>query len=658
MGRLGNISTPLIAFFCSATLISVLEITQVFLLNNHLNVSKISSGLAEGQVLQRLSTGRGANVEITGITSKGGIVLATISGKKTLNGWKFRAVGKADQRTFLAKLKNIPVGGPYRLELTLKSGRILVMVKEFFVGDVWIMAGQSNMEGAGNRENAATPHPLVRSLSMRREWRLAKDSLHVLTESPDVCHNNGGQCTSQEGDRLRDQSPKGVGVGVFFGREMLERSGVPQGLISAAHGGTTMQQWSPADKHKGVDSLYASMLESWKITGQPVAGILWHQGEGDATLAGAPLYTTRMRELVAASRLDLKQPNLPWLVVQIARFIRERTLDTPAWNAIQDAQRLLPRAIRNLETVAAIDLELDDLIHISGADFPRLANRLARAADRLVYRSKEKRPPQLKKIFHSVSALGDKLIDVEFSEIEGKLVSAGAARGFTILDGEGNEQFLIFKTTLHGSIARLHLTRSPAEKLFLSYGHGEMPACTISDERDMSLPVFGPILISKPKAILPFVRKWKITKIVQNASPLDRIRLKEILAYPTRKKTYGSDGFVNERETWKGKSGQGYFHAQIELPEPMRLDFLMGYDGPFRLWLDGKPFFANLKGTNPAFADQSQKGASLKAGRHEITVGMDLNNGGTWGFFLRFQRKDVTLAQIEEGRYTHPIYLI
>jgi len=130
----------------------------------------------------------------------------------------------------------------------------------------------------------------------------------------------------------------------------------------------------------------------------------------------------------------------------------------------------------------------------------------------------------------------------------------------------------------------------------------------------------------------------------------------ERLSRPTEKKVYGDDGFINQWELWKGNVGQNYFHAQIDLSEPMRLDLLMGYDGPFRLWLDGKPFFADIEGTNPAVSDQSRKSVSLRAGRHDITVAMDLNEGRAWGFFLRFERKDVSLAQIKSGEYSRPIY--
>ena len=181
------------------------------------------------------------------------------------------------------------------------------------------MAGQSNMQGCGNMNAKAKPHPLIRNLSMRREWRLAEDPLHLLSESPDKCHALE-QVSPSAGEKERRTTLKGVGAGIFFAHEILKRSGgVPQGLLSTAHGGTSMQQWDPARKKLGGDSLYGSMLLSVQATGQPVAGMLWYQGESDCYITENRLYTERMKKLVAATRRDFNQPKLPWIIVQIAR---------------------------------------------------------------------------------------------------------------------------------------------------------------------------------------------------------------------------------------------------------------------------------------------------------------------------------------------------
>jgi sialate O-acetylesterase len=192
----------------------------------------------------------------------------------------------------------------------------------------------------------------------------------------------------------------------------------------------------------------------------------------------------------------------------------------------------------------------------------------------------------------------------------------------------------------------------------LCYGHGLAPRCNITDGRDFSLPVFGPVFLRKPAALLPFITAWKTTGVIAATERIDRIALPDVNALGGEVWVHGSDGFINERPHWENKSGQAYFASRLELPEPMKIEFLMGYDGPFRLWLDGKSFFCNPKGINPCLPDESARTAALAAGPHAITVGMDLNNGAAWGFFLRFRRVDVTDQQVETGDYARPTYSI
>lgn len=454
---------------------------------------KILSGLSEGQVLQRRAR-NGASAVVTGICESEGKVLATITkSSKPLPRWKRRVVGESKRGKFHIDLKAIPAGGPYRLRLEV--GTETLTLRTFFVGDVWILAGQSNMEGYGNRDGASPTHPLVRAFTMRRVWRKAEDPLHVMGESPDYCHHLGTQLSEEAGEEIRRTTRRGVGPGVFFGREMVRRSRVPQGLICTAHGGTSMAQWNP-DNTNPADLMYRSMLESARATGQPVAGILWYQGESDTWAKDVPLYTERMKSLVARTRRDLRQPALPWIMVQIGRV--HRVEEPESWSSIQEQQRLLPSQIKNLEVVAAIDLALDDQVHVSSTAHPRLAMRLARVADRLVHRNKkELRPPQLRAIHparrpESDTISGIPYVEVVFDHVVGGLKSAGEPYGFTLLEPDGKIWPLIFKTTLHGDRVRLHMPQFPPEGSRLSYGHGLHPICTITDGRDMALPVFAP----------------------------------------------------------------------------------------------------------------------------------------------------------------------
>jgi len=455
---------------------------------------KIAEGLSEGQVLQRRGR-RGATARVIGECATSGPVFATLATVRgVVRDWRERKVGLARAGRFSATLANVPIGGPYRL--TLRCGTERARVEELYCGDVWLLAGQSNMEGVGNMSGAAEPHPLVRVFSLARVWRRAEDPLHVLPESPDPCHHVGKPATPAEAERLRRTAKKGVGVGVFFAREMFARSGVPQGLIATAHGGTSMAQWDPALKGRGGESLYGSMLLSLRATGQPVAGVLWYQGESDTRDEEPDLYTDRMRALVAAVRRDLKQPALPWIMAQIGAVYGD--WGGPRWNDTQEQQRLLPKRIRHLDLVSAVDLPLDDYIHIAAEGFPVLAARMARVADRLVLRNRREAPmPRLRKIVPPSPKRPH--IDVVFANVPGGLRAAGLPRGFTVLDGEGRELPCVFKTTLLGDRARLHLAPDlvPGAEHRLAYGHGKTPDCNITDGRGCALPVFGP---------LPFVK--------------------------------------------------------------------------------------------------------------------------------------------------------
>ena len=125
---------------------------------------------------------------------------------------------------------------------------------------------------------------------------------------------------------------------------------------------------------------------------------------------------------------------------------------------------------------------------------------------------------------------------------------------------------------------------------------------------------------------------------------------------PATLKTYGDDGFTNEHSQWEAADGLCFFHAKMQNDELMKLEMSLGYDGPIRVWLDGAEFFVNMQGTNPCLPDESRVPLQLQPGTHDITVGIDLNQGRAWGFFLRFIRRDVTLEQMQRSDFKTALY--
>ena len=181
---------------------------------------QILTGLFAHMVLQCATRG-GLDAMITGTSAVAGHVIArVIRGKKTLPGFAARTIGLAVRGRFAARLAGVPVGGPYTIELFIAgpnghdTGTIIV--PDVLVGDVWIAAGQSNMEGVGLLSSAAKPHPMTRTFCMDDHWDVAKDPVHPLGIAVDPVHVD--LCG---GVRPPRNLVTGVGPSVAFGRRCI-----------------------------------------------------------------------------------------------------------------------------------------------------------------------------------------------------------------------------------------------------------------------------------------------------------------------------------------------------------------------------------------------------------------------------------------------------
>jgi sialate O-acetylesterase len=407
------------------------------------------------------------------------------------------------------KLSGVPTGGPYTIEAgDTKIGPV-------FVGDLWVLAGQSNMEGYGDLTNVQPPHPLVQSLGMDGKWVQAEEPLHWLVDSPDPVHSGDPATREARSKQQHASRKKGAGLGLPFAVAMVEATDVPVGLIPAAHGGTSMAQWSPALKEQGGASLYGSMMRSVKLAGGKVKGVLWYQGESDANPQAVAVYPEVFAAFIESVRGDLGQPELPFYYVQLSRFVIAGPQPGP-WNAVQEAQRLLPRKVPNTAFVAAIDLELDDLIHVGVEGQKRLGRRLANVALHELF-SKEKGATQPD--LESVTRGEGNTLKVKLRGVNTRKVMGGgngleghAVRGFSVdrhIGGfslrtrEGTEIPLIYDARVEDDQApdtvTLKLTGPIPAGSFLWYGYGLDPYCNLTDTADMAVPVFGPVPLDDVK---------------------------------------------------------------------------------------------------------------------------------------------------------------
>jgi hypothetical protein len=617
---------------------------------------RIATGLFDHMVLQR-DRRSVSDAAVTGTCAEAGVVLATVKAKgRVLSGWSARRVGAARAGAFRARLAGLPAGGPYAIELAVAGpdGRAVEsrLVKDVLVGDVWILAGQSNMQGCGRLNREPRPDPLVRAFYMGDRWGVAKDPLHNMWATVDQVHIDycGGQRPPKWGGT-------GAGHGVAFGQELRRRLGVPQGVLACAHGGTSMEQWDPAKKHLGGGSLYGASLRRVAKNGGRVAGIAWYQGESDAGPEAAALYTARMRTLIGSFRRDLKAPRLPFVLVQIARCIHDLT-DARAWNSVQEQERRLPELVPACATVPAIDLALDDGVHISGRETVRLGRRLADAACHLLG-MRGSRP--------TIAVRGTSVVpgpmpdgpdvEVRFDHVVGGLRSRGEPLGFALVDGMGAGHVLGVTLKGNRAILRTSLPRGRVMAMSLHYGLGFAPVCTITDATDRSLPVFGPLALGKLRAQSGFIQNLEVSALLPSAGTLGR------LAYPANAKPlrFARHAFPAqfcslhpELEAKKPDDVLVFFRHRFRCAEAMRLGAHLGYDGPLKVWVDGRKLLHDSKGTNPALPEDALVRFAVGAGQHELLVALASNHGKAWGIYLSLERYGLSSAALKRGGFAMP----
>jgi len=469
---------------------------------------KINLGPVAGSVIQRDPEGR-ADIKIAGTaprSSANKFVEARIlndKGEPVVNlDWK--ALERVKNNAWSGTLKGVPQGGPYSVEVRVAGTTSIDAIKEFFIGDLWVLAGQSNMEGVGDLVDLEQPDPRIRSFDQSDRWVVATEPLHQLVNAADRVHwrkdkeGNAKKLEGQDLEQYVSNRRKGAGLGLPFAKAMLQRTGVPIGLLPCAHGGTSMDQWSPALKDKQGDSLYGATYRRFLAAGGRVRGVLWYQGESDANPKVIAAFPEKFEKLIASFRQDFLQPDLPFYYVQIGRHVNNT--NQAEWNAVQEAQRKLESRVPKVGMVPAVDLSLDDGIHISTQDHKRLALRIANLVTHDMHPEIEKFRPYKRGPRPVNAKLEGNVVRVLFAEVNGKLVTTGRLGGFTVHGPDGAQFPAIFRAQIDprdGNSVVLNISGKLPDGATIQYAAGRDPYANLNDELDMGAPAFGPIAIEK-----------------------------------------------------------------------------------------------------------------------------------------------------------------
>lgn len=195
------------------------------------------------------------------------------------------AIATADGK-WMVNLPTPAAGGPY--ELTV-SGKNTITIKNILIGEVWLAAGQSNMDWVlarttdAEKEVAAANYPQIHFIMPTNEYSTSPRD--------DFQFKYWQECTPATAGSMS-------AVGYFFARALYQRLKIPIGIICNAIGGTTIQSWAGRDVltqfletkpqleawQKQVDD-YPSAKQAYEVALKKWEDEVPHKDEGIADLA-------------------------------------------------------------------------------------------------------------------------------------------------------------------------------------------------------------------------------------------------------------------------------------------------------------------------------------------------------------------------------------
>ncbi|SHG45199.1 protein of unknown function [Flavobacterium fluvii] len=220
---------------------------------------------------------------------------------------------------------------------------------------VFMMAGQSNMEGRGLVEPQDTiANDRILTINSNNELVLAKEPIHFSTPAY-----------------------RGLDCGMSFANELLKS--VPKDvvilLLPTAVGGSPIEKWIKDLPHRKIN-LYSNFKEKLELGKQygTIKAVLWHQGESDANAAGISNRDQNLKTLFASFRKDIGNEKLPILIGEIGSFSKEPQL----WAEINKANYKYIQDDKYADIVETADLkDKGDKVHFDGESQREMGKRFA-----------------------------------------------------------------------------------------------------------------------------------------------------------------------------------------------------------------------------------------------------------------------------------------
>ena len=267
---------------------------------------------------------------------------------------------------WLVEFEPMDCGGPY--VLTAESDGEKTVLSDIYVGKVFLFAGQSNMQFYLKNVNFSQDSYDDERLRIFVTERLQKGELLTPDDGWKVCTEETAKNFSA--------------IGYIASSEIIRRDGVHVGAVGCYQGASVIESWLPKGTYEklGIEipidlktvSHVCEEYSAWngeatlyefafsQVIPFSFNAVVWYQGESDSTVAEAEIYADAVCALIDIWRNELRDGELPFVIVQIADFDGRRN---EGWYGIQRAQEKIPDMRKNVRLVVSRDVCESDDIH-------------------------------------------------------------------------------------------------------------------------------------------------------------------------------------------------------------------------------------------------------------------------------------------------------
>ena len=486
------------------------------------------------------------NLPVWGWADKGEKVTVSFAGQE-----KIATAG--DDGKWMVKLDAMKASSEPQT-MTISSSNISkspsLQLKNILVGEVWLCAGQSNMQmGLSITDNAtaerqAAKYPQIRFFEVKQTPQLSPQ---------ETCEGKWEIC-----------DPGNVGrfsaTAYYFGQAIHREMKVPVGLIDSSLGGTLIEAWTSMDaqsklkEYKTIDEhaniqrskpwnektameKYEKDMAAWKITAEKakvdkspvpreprkpfhpslhkwlpanlynsminplipfsIRGAIWYQGESNAYLPHANLYGLQLATLINDWRTRWGY-DFPFAWVQLPEYEPKKEPGTSYWPLIREE---MLNSLNIPNTGMAVTLGLGEADDVHPKNKKDVGKRLALWALAEVYKQKGL-------VYQSPLPAGHEIrgkeIVVFFKNTDGGLVAKdGAVKGFMIA-GE-DQKWLEARARIEGNTVIVSSPDVP-KPMAVRYAWGCNPAWSLMNGAGLPASPFR-------------TDKWKIVP-VQDKTPV------------------------------------------------------------------------------------------------------------------------------------------